>query len=65
MGKISATWKRRCEVLWLGDKGGDQRGQSQIDVNYPRLHFIGMSASHTTPSPSTGLASGGVPTEAS
>jgi len=29
-----------------------------------QLNVFRMSASHTTPNPSTGLASGGVPTEA-
>lgn len=49
--------------------GGDQAERPQIvlDCSYlPRAtHPVGMSASHTTPSPSIGLASGGVPTEAS
>ena len=61
-GKFSSTWIRRCEVLWPTiETEGDQ---SRCCL-YVYVATLRMSASHTTPSPSTGLASGGVPTEAS
>lgn len=54
------------QVLWLTSRpsalSGDESPEISIS-NYYSLH--GMLASHTTPNPSTGLASGGVPTEAS
>ena len=49
-----------------------RRSKRVISICYSTLRltalhtsYVGMSASHTTPSPSTGLALGGVPTEAS
>ena len=39
-------------------------GVAAHDQSERAIHVFAMSASHTTPNPSTGLALGGVPTEA-
>ena len=61
-GKFSATCIGRCEELRLSGQSG---ATTEFVVFLPLATVLGMSASHTTPGPSTGLASGGVPTEAS